>query len=97
MLHLQILHESIARFNENFASFLYGLNMSAFCVDFPEAPGAESFRRTREQQGHGGGGRSGFGYGYGQRPGQEPGQQVTFATETGLGGGRGRDVDATFL
>lgn len=36
-MHLQLLNESIARFNENFAAFLYGLNMTAFCVDFPEA------------------------------------------------------------
>ena len=35
-MHLQLMHESLARFNENFASFLYGLNMNAFCVDFPE-------------------------------------------------------------
>ena len=35
-MHLQIMHESLARFSENFASFLYGLNMNAFCVDFPE-------------------------------------------------------------
>jgi DASH complex subunit DAM1 len=31
-----LMHESLARFSENFASFLYGLNMNAFCVDFPE-------------------------------------------------------------
>ncbi|KXL49927.1 MAG: hypothetical protein FE78DRAFT_112688, partial [Acidomyces sp. 'richmondensis'] len=36
MMHLQLLNESLGRFNENFAAFLYGLNMSAFCVDFPE-------------------------------------------------------------
>lgn len=36
MMHLQLLHESIGRFNENFGAFLYGMNMSAFCVDFPE-------------------------------------------------------------
>jgi len=36
MMHFQIMHESLARFNESFASFLYGLNMNAFCVDFPE-------------------------------------------------------------
>lgn len=36
MMHLQLMHESLARFSENFASFLYGLNMNAFCVDFPE-------------------------------------------------------------
>ncbi|KAI4245737.1 MAG: hypothetical protein L6R40_002265 [Gallowayella cf. fulva] len=46
-MHLQLMHESLSRFNENFASFLYGLNMNAFCVDFPEAPIPESFRRAR--------------------------------------------------
>lgn len=35
-MHLQIMHESLARFGECFASFLYGLNVNAFCVDFPE-------------------------------------------------------------
>jgi DASH complex subunit DAM1 len=34
--HLQLMHDSLARFSESFASFLYGLNMNAFCVDFPE-------------------------------------------------------------
>lgn len=48
MLHLQLLHESLARFNENFGAFLYGLNMNAFTVDFTDAPGAESFRRAKE-------------------------------------------------
>lgn len=48
-LDLKVLDESVSRFNENFASFLYGLNMSAFCVDFPEAPGIESLRRIRER------------------------------------------------
>jgi DASH complex subunit DAM1 len=33
---LQVMHESLARFSESFAGFLYGLNMNAFCVDFPE-------------------------------------------------------------
>lgn len=37
--HLQLMHESLARFSESFASFLYGLNMNAFCVDFPEVRG----------------------------------------------------------
>jgi DASH complex subunit DAM1 len=37
-MHLQLMHESLARFSESFASFLYGLNMNAFCVDFPEVP-----------------------------------------------------------
>lgn len=35
-MHLQLMHESLARFGESFAGFLYGLNMNAFCVDFPE-------------------------------------------------------------
>ncbi|KAI4167293.1 MAG: hypothetical protein LQ343_007337 [Gyalolechia ehrenbergii] len=47
-MHLQLMHESLSRFNENFASFLYGLNMNAFCVDFPEAPIPESFKRARQ-------------------------------------------------
>ncbi|KAI9787722.1 MAG: DASH complex subunit dam1 [Geoglossum umbratile] len=34
--HLQSMHESLSRFTESFAGFLYGLNMNAFCVDFPE-------------------------------------------------------------
>ncbi|KAI1262004.1 DASH complex subunit Dam1-domain-containing protein [Xylariaceae sp. FL1019] len=36
MMHFQLMHESLARFGESFASFLYGLNMNAFCIDFPE-------------------------------------------------------------
>lgn len=40
-MHLQLMHESLSRFSENFASFLYGLNMNAFCVDFPEVSGNE--------------------------------------------------------
>ncbi|POR33958.1 Uncharacterized protein TPAR_05848 [Tolypocladium paradoxum] len=50
MMHFQLMHESLARFSESFASFLYGLNMNAFCVDFPEGPIPESFRRDRQQQ-----------------------------------------------
>ncbi|KAH0544010.1 hypothetical protein FGG08_001778 [Glutinoglossum americanum] len=48
--HLQSMHESLARFSESFASFLYGLNMNAFCVDFSEAPISESFKRARCQE-----------------------------------------------
>ncbi|KAF4974076.1 hypothetical protein FZEAL_8977 [Fusarium zealandicum] len=50
MMHFQLMHESLARFSESFASFLYGLNMNAFCVDFPEGPVPESFRRDRTRQ-----------------------------------------------
>ncbi|KAK4231936.1 DASH complex subunit DAM1 [Podospora fimiseda] len=50
MMHFQLMHESLARFSESFASFLYGLNMNAFCVDFPEGPMAESFRRMKAKE-----------------------------------------------
>ncbi|KAL7619958.1 DASH complex subunit dam1 [Parahypoxylon ruwenzoriense] len=50
MMHFQLMHESLARFSESFASFLYGLNMNAFCVDFPEGPVAESFRRAKQNE-----------------------------------------------
>ncbi|KAJ5814691.1 DASH complex subunit dam1 [Penicillium riverlandense] len=49
-MHLQLMHESLTRFSESFASFLYGLNMNAFCVDFPEAPIADSFRRAQQAE-----------------------------------------------
>ncbi|MCJ1274198.1 DASH complex subunit dam1 [Puttea exsequens] len=49
-MHLQLMHESLSRFNESFASFLYGMNMNAFCVDFPEAPIPESFKRARQNE-----------------------------------------------
>ncbi|KAK4696006.1 DASH complex subunit DAM1, partial [Lecanoromycetidae sp. Uapishka_2] len=52
-MHLQLMHESLSRFNESFASFLYGMNMNAFCVDFPEAPIPESFKRARQDEEHG--------------------------------------------
>lgn len=50
MMHFQLMHESLSRFSESFASFLYGLNMNAFCVDFPEAPIPESFRRAKDME-----------------------------------------------
>lgn len=39
-MQLQLMHESLARFSESFAAFLYGMNMNAFCVDFPEVSSA---------------------------------------------------------
>ncbi|KXX82399.1 DASH complex subunit DAM1 [Madurella mycetomatis] len=50
MMHFQLMHESLARFSESFASFMYGLNMNAFCVDFPEGPMVESFKRMKLQE-----------------------------------------------
>ncbi|KAF2170700.1 hypothetical protein M409DRAFT_19514 [Zasmidium cellare ATCC 36951] len=52
MMHLQLLNESISRFNENFGAFLYGMNMTAFCVDFPEAPIPQSFTRHTSSSNH---------------------------------------------
>ncbi|KAI5289932.1 DASH complex subunit dam1 [Ascosphaera aggregata] len=49
-MHLQLMHESLSRFNENFSTFLYGLNMNAFSVDFPEGPIPLSFKQARERQ-----------------------------------------------
>lgn len=53
------MHESLARFGESFAAFLYGLNVRAFCVDFPEAPLKESFDRWKGKMGDGAVGDSG--------------------------------------
>ncbi|KAI7779126.1 hypothetical protein LA080_001288 [Diaporthe eres] len=50
MMHFQLMHESLARFSESFASFMYGLNMNAFCVDYPEGPISESFRRAKQHE-----------------------------------------------
>ncbi|KAL0634615.1 DASH complex subunit dam1 [Maublancomyces gigas] len=47
---MQIMHDSLSRFSESFASFLYGLNMNAFCMDFTEAPIQESFQRAAEHE-----------------------------------------------
>lgn len=40
-LHLNLeqvqgIHEALSVFNENFAMYLYGLKMNAFCVEWPE-------------------------------------------------------------
>ncbi|KAF2234215.1 hypothetical protein EV356DRAFT_533026 [Viridothelium virens] len=47
-MHLQLMHESLARFTEDFGSLLYGMNVNAFCVDFPETPVPESFKRAHD-------------------------------------------------
>lgn len=49
MMHFQLMHESLARFSESFASFLYGLNMNAYCVDFPEVRVSTSDDRKLQQ------------------------------------------------
>lgn len=49
-MHLQLMNESLQRFSESFAAFLYGLEMRAFVVDFPEAPMPESIKRWQKIQ-----------------------------------------------
>ncbi|KAK5942393.1 DASH complex subunit dam1 [Knufia obscura] len=50
LMHLQLMHESLSRFSENFAAFLYGLEMNAFVVDWPEQPLVESIQRWKAKQ-----------------------------------------------
>ena len=47
-MQLQLMHESLARFSESFAAFLYGMNMNAFCVDFPEV--CRTTKRTSKEK-----------------------------------------------
>ncbi|KAG5930562.1 hypothetical protein E4U42_006650 [Claviceps africana] len=50
MMHFQLMHESLSRFSESFASFLYGMNVNAYCVDFLEGPITDSFGRNRRPE-----------------------------------------------
>ena len=101
MMHFQLMHESLARFSEDFASFLYGLNMNAFCVDFPEGPLTESFKRMREKEEREG---AAMGQGHGQQGMQ--GQNMDGMTGMGNGNGmattvkqerEGFDGETTFM
>ncbi|WBW71595.1 DASH complex subunit Dam1 [Schizosaccharomyces osmophilus] len=42
MNQLSVTKQNLDSFNESFASFLYGLQINAFCVDYENAPLAES-------------------------------------------------------
>ena len=44
------IEHALTTFNENFAMFLYGLKMNAFCVEWPEAPVEESLCRHEAQR-----------------------------------------------
>lgn len=63
MMHLQLMHESLSRFGESFAAFLYGLNMNAFVVDFPEGPSKEGLGRWERRNNKKGGGEESLGGG----------------------------------
>lgn len=81
------MHESLSRFSENFAAFLYGLEMNAFVVDWPEQPLVESIQRWKARQG------SLLGRGVGDETGMS-----MLRTPTKGGGMVGNnDVDSTIL
>lgn len=96
MMHFQLMHESLARFSEDFASFLYGLNMNAFCVDFPEGPLTESFKRMREKEEREGVAANGGG-GMGQGQQGQHGQNMGGATTTVKTEREGFDGETTFM
>jgi DASH complex subunit DAM1 len=88
MMHLQLLQSSISRFNENFGAFLYGMNMTAFCVDFPEAPIAPSYARHHHHDGRDPLDDSPFHYGEQQQQQQQ--KRMMMMDED-------RDREATFM
>lgn len=48
LTNLQLIHEAICDgFNESFASFLYGLSITMWCVDFPGCPSKSQWERIR--------------------------------------------------
>ncbi|PKI86024.1 hypothetical protein MVES_000090 [Malassezia vespertilionis] len=46
---LEIQH-ALSTFNEGFATFLYGIKMNAFCVEWPEAPSEEDILRVQARR-----------------------------------------------
>lgn len=52
MTNLQQIHEAISDgFNESFASFLYGLSITMWCVDFPGCPSREQWEKLQAVDG----------------------------------------------
>ncbi|EPQ29384.1 uncharacterized protein PFL1_03139 [Pseudozyma flocculosa PF-1] len=43
------IQDALGTFNENFAMYMYGLRMNAWCVAWPEAPTEESFKRAEQR------------------------------------------------
>lgn len=51
MTNLQQIHDALLLgFNESFASFMYGLLMTMWCVDFPGCPTRRSWERLQEER-----------------------------------------------
>ncbi|CDU25736.1 uncharacterized protein SPSC_05907 [Sporisorium scitamineum] len=47
--NIEAVHESLHSFNENFAMYIYGLKMNAYCVEWPEAPLHDNFERAEKR------------------------------------------------
>ena len=47
--NVEAVHESLHSFNENFAMYIYGLKMNAYCVEWPEAPLHDNFERAEKR------------------------------------------------
>lgn len=51
MTNLQLIHEAVSTgFNESFASFMYGLSITMWCVDFPGCPTKRAWERLQGQK-----------------------------------------------
>ncbi|ODV79190.1 uncharacterized protein CANTADRAFT_34211, partial [Suhomyces tanzawaensis NRRL Y-17324] len=51
MTNLQLIHDAVALgFNESFASFMYGLSITMWCVDFPGCPTRKAWEELQEQK-----------------------------------------------
>ncbi|CUM64960.1 uncharacterized protein PRCAT00002578001 [Priceomyces carsonii] len=52
MVDLVLIHEAISSgFNESFASFLYGLSITMWCVDYPGCPTRTSWEKLQQVKG----------------------------------------------
>ncbi|WFD44187.1 hypothetical protein MPSI1_002853 [Malassezia psittaci] len=47
LAQIQEIHNALHTFDESFATFLYGIKMNAFCVEWPEAPSEQDLARPR--------------------------------------------------
>lgn len=51
MQRMNEMSDALDKFNEGFAAYLYALKMNAFCVEWNEAPDANSWRRLQQLSG----------------------------------------------
>ncbi|PWY99774.1 hypothetical protein BCV70DRAFT_200686 [Testicularia cyperi] len=105
-------HQDLESFNENFAMYIYGLKMNAYCVEWPEAPQPENFARAEkrlaqqaeqmaaQQQLHGtmGGGQFQYGsMGMGMAAGGYGGADDMSMYNSSTAGGAGAAADQTYV